>query len=280
MTDRQVAIVTGGASGLGRALCVELARNGIFVVVADLNEAGARETVALLSPSGAGATPGNQGEAVRLDVTSQPDIDRVVNDVAARHGRLDVMFNNAGFGIAGDTIEMTPDQWRSILAVNVEGCIWGTMAAYRVMAKQHFGHIVNTASIAGLSPLPLSTPYSMTKHAVVGLTRSIRPEAAWYGVKMSVACPGFIATKLFDSGVGLGNVPFRETTALGISWAIPPAQAAKRILRGVRRNKEMIVFPFHGKMMAMGERVARWIAVLISRKLVADFHRKRERTPA
>ncbi len=273
MTDRRVAIVTGGASGLGRALCVELARDGILIVVADLNEAAAHETAAALIASG------GQAEAVRLDVTSQPDVDRVIEEIAARHGRLDFMFNNAGFAIAGDTIEMTPDQWRSILAVNVEGCIWGTMAAYRVMAKQRFGHIVNTASIFGLSPLPLSTPYSMTKHAVVGLSRSMRSEAAWYGVKLSVACPGFIATKLFDSGIGLGNVPFRETTATGVRLAIPPERAARLMLRGVRKNRAVIVFPFHGRMIALLQRVARWVGMLIGRRVVADFHRKRERTP-
>lgn len=273
MTDRRVAIVTGGASGLGRALCVELARDGVLVVVADLNEAAAHETAAALTASGGLA------EAVRLDVTSQPDVDRVVEEITTRHGRLDFMFNNAGFAIAGDTIEMTPDQWRGILAVNLEGCIWGTMAAYRVMARQRFGHIVNTASISGLSPLPLSTPYAMTKFAVVGLTRSMRYEAAHYGVKMSVACPGFIATKLFDSGVGLGNVPFRETTAMGVRLAIPPERAAKLMLRGVRKNQDVIVFPFHGRMIAMMQRVARWAGRLIGHRVVADFHRKRQRTP-
>ena len=274
MTDRRVAIVTGGASGLGRALCVELAREGILIVVADLNETSARETVSELTSSG------GQAEAVWLDVTSQLDVDRVVEEIAARHGRIDYMFNNAGFAIAGDSIEMTSDQWRSILAVNVEGCIWGTMAAYRVMAKQRFGHIINTASITGLSPMPLSTPYAMTKYAVVGLTRSMRYEAAWYGVKMSVACPGFITTKLFDSGVGLGNIPFRETTAFGVRLAISPERAAKLMLRGVRKNQDVIVFPFHARMIAMMQRVARWVGKLVGHRVVADFHRKRQRTPA
>lgn len=274
MTERQVAIVTGGASGLGRALCVELARDGVFIIVADLNEAAADETVRELTASG------GQAEAVRLDVTSQPEVDRIVNEIATRHGRLDYMFNNAGFAIAGDTIEMTPEQWRKILAVNVEGCIWGTMAAYRVMAKQKFGHIINTASVAGLSPLPLSSPYSMTKHAVVGLTRSMRPEAAWYGVKLSVACPGFIATRLFDNGVGLGDRPFKETTAMGARLAIPPERAARLLLRGVRKNRGIILFPFHARMISLMQRVARWVGVLIAGRVVADFHRKQDRTTA
>ena len=271
MKDRRVAIVTGGASGLGRALCCELVRDGVFVVVADLNEAAAHETVSLLIAAG------GQAEAVRLDVTQQPEVDRVVEEIAARHGRLDFMFNNAGFAIAGDTIEMTPDQWRSILAVNVEGCIWGTMAAYRIMAKQRFGHIVNTASIAGLAPLPLSAAYAMTKHAVVGMSLTMRSEAEWYGVKLSVACPGFIATHLFDNGVGLGKLPFRETTATGVRLAIPPERAAKLMLAGVRRNQAVIVFPLHGKLIAWMARYARWIGVHIRRNIVNDFHRKNKR---
>lgn len=267
-------MVTGGASGLGRALCIELAREGMFVVVADINASAADETVAELTATG------GQAEAIRLDVTSQSDVDRNVADVAARHGRLDFMFNNAGFAIAGDSIEMTPDQWRRILAVNVEGCIWGTMAAYRIMVQQKFGHIINTASIAGLSPLPLSAPYAMTKHAVVGMTRSMRHEAAWYGVKMSVACPGFIATKLFDNGIGLGNRPFRETTEIGARLAIPPDRAARLMLRGVRKNRAIILFPFHGHIIVLMQRVARWIGEWIGKKVVADFHRKPQAAPS
>ena len=182
MSKPRIAIVTGGGSGLGRALCFELSLEGHFVVVTDLDLESARQVVAELEEVN------GQGEALELDVSSQEQVEHVVHDVVRRHGRLDYMFNNAGFVIAGDTIEMTSDQWRKIIAVNLEGVIWGTMAAYRIMAKQRFGHIVNTASCAGLSPLPLSTPYSMTKHAVVGLTRSMRPEADWHGVKLSVAC--------------------------------------------------------------------------------------------
>ena len=273
MTDRRVAIVTGGASGLGRALCHELARDGVLVVVADLNEAAAHETVAALIAAG------GQAEAVRLDVTQQPECDRIVEGVAARHGRLDYMFNNAGFAIAGDTIEMTPDQWRSILAVNVEGCIWGMMAAYRVMAKQKFGHIINTASFAGLAPLPLSSSYAMTKHAVVGMSMSMRSEAQWYGVKISVACPGFIATHLFDNGVGIGKAPFRETTAVGARLAISPERAAKLMLRGVRRNREVIIFPLHAKLIAWMSRYARWFGPILRRNIVKKFHRQQARQP-
>lgn len=269
MTNLRVAIVTGGASGLGRALCSELAREGILVVIADLNEEAAKQVADELKSGGSAA------ESAKLDVSSRVEVEQLIDSVVARHGRLDYMFNNAGFAIAGDTIEMSPEQWERIIAVNVEGCIWGTMAAYRVMARQKFGHIVNTASMAGLSPLPLSTPYSMTKHAVVGLTRSLRPEAAWYGVKMSVACPGFIKTSLFDNGVGLGTMPFKTTTSIGSRLAMPVDRAAKLLLKGVRRNQDIIVFPWHGLAMYWMQCFAKWLGRIIARRAIRDFHRKR-----
>ena len=270
MSKPRIAIVTGGGSGLGRALCFELSLEGHFVVVTDLDLESARQVVAELEEVN------GQGEALELDVSSQEQVEHVVHDVVRRHGRLDYMFNNAGFAIAGDTIEMTSDQWRKIIAVNLEGVIWGTMAAYRIMAKQRFGHIVNTASCAGLSPLPLSTPYSMTKHAVVGLTRSMRPEADWHGVKLSVACPGFIATKLFDNGVGLGKMSLKTTTALGQRLAISPERAAKLMMIGVRRNLAIIAFPLHGKAMYWIQCSAHWFCQILAKKAVTDFHRKRE----
>ena len=119
----------------------------------------------------------------------------------------------------------------------------------------------------------------MTKHAVVGMSLSMRSEAEWYGVKLSVACPGFIATKLFDSGVGLGKAPFRETTAVGVRLAISPERAAKLMLRGVRRNQAVIVFPFHGKMIARMTRYARWFGTILRRNIVKNFHRQQNRPP-
>ncbi len=189
----KIALVTGGASGIGRALTETLCRRGATVVCADVNIEGARETVSLI-----GREPGS-AEAAYLDVTREDEVNRIVDETVARHGRLDFMFNNAGIGIGGEFRDMTTDHWRRIVQVNLWGTIYGTTAAYRAMTKQGSGSIVNMASIAGLLPVPTLAAYSTVKHAVVGLSISIRPEAADFGVRINVVCPGAVDTGLFKT---------------------------------------------------------------------------------
>jgi short-subunit dehydrogenase len=107
------------------------------------------------------------------------------------------MLNNAGIALGGEVRDMDLEHWRRILDVNLWGVIHGTTAAYQVMVKQGFGHIVNTASLGGLIPEPMATAYATTKHAVVGLSTSLRAEAAELRVKVSVVCPGFVQTRTF-----------------------------------------------------------------------------------
>src|SRR5207248_6593438 len=117
-----------------------------------------------------------------------------------RHGRLDLMVNNAGIGIGGETRELLLAHWDRIIDVNLRGVVHGVHAAYPVMIEQGSGHIVNTASLAGLLPSPGATPYAMTKHAVVGLSLSLRGEAAAYGVRVTAVCPGVVETPILDKG--------------------------------------------------------------------------------
>ena len=155
----QVAIVTGGGSGIGEALCLELARRGARVVVADINADNARRVAAAI---------GSQATASTVNVAIEPDVTRLVEDTAAAHGRLDYMFNNAGFAIGGDARDLTLDHWRRVLDVDLYGVLYGMHAAYPIMARQGFGHIVNTSSAAAFSPL-LVTP------------RTARPSTPWWG---------------------------------------------------------------------------------------------------
>jgi len=265
----KVAIVTGGASGLGRALCEELGGRGAAVVAADINADGARETVSAVTGAGGRAS------ATHTDTSQEDAVQKLVDDTVAAHGQLDYMFNNAGIGVGGDYRDMTLEHWRRVIDVNLWGVIYGTTAAYRVMVKQGFGHIVNTASLAGLIPVPTETAYATTKHAVVGLSTSLRAEAADLGVKVSVVCPGFVQTGIFDAAIVL-KIDRDEMIGTLPTKMIDVTRAARVILRGVARNRARIVFPF-------GYRVVWWLSRFhpalvspISRKVLNDVRRLRQ----
>ena len=182
----KVAIVTGGASGIGKAVCEELARHGAIVTVADINEEGAIQVASAITANG------EQADAVKLDVVNAEDVKKLVKDTAEKYDRLDYMFNNAGITIGGEVRDLSREHWQKILDVNLWGVIYGTTAAYKLMVQQGFGHIVNTASLAGLIPFPMQTMYTASKHAVVGLSRTLRLEGAELGVRVSVICPGAV----------------------------------------------------------------------------------------
>ncbi|MEU5862453.1 SDR family oxidoreductase [Nonomuraea sp. NPDC047529] len=233
----KVALVTGGASGIGRAVARELRRRGVAVVIADVDEKAGERAAADLGL-----------EFARLDVTDAEAVTALVTRVRAERGRLDFMFNNAGIAVGGVTRELTLDHWNRTIDVNLRGVVHGVRAAYPVMADQGFGHIVNTASLAGLVPAPLMLPYTASKHAVVGLSLALRAEAAAYGVRVNVVCPGFVDTPLLDhANPGL---PQNEVAAHARSAAVraqgrlyPVDALAADVLRGVARNKALIVAP-------------------------------------
>ncbi len=233
----KVAIVTGGASGIGQALCEELARRGAAsVVVADINAEGARGVAEAITATG------GRARAAELDVTQAEAVQALVEQTVSEHGRLDFMFNNAGISIWGEMRDMTLDHWRRIVDINLWGVIYGTTSAYRVMVEQGFGHIVNTSSSAGLAPSPFVTAYVSTKHAVVGLSTSLRAEGAGLGVKVSVVCPGFIRTGIGDAAkyVTQGEGGSKHFVEASIPKMMDPADCAGVILRGVERNKAII----------------------------------------
>jgi NAD(P)-dependent dehydrogenase (short-subunit alcohol dehydrogenase family) len=233
----KVAIVTGAGSGIGAAISLELASRGAHVIVADIDEDAAGRVAAAISAGGGQATPRC------VDVSEEHDIARLVQDTASTHGRLDYQFNNAGIAIGGDARDLTTGHWRRVLEVDLLGVLYGTVAAYPIMARQGFGHIVNTSSGAGLVPTPLNAPYCTAKYGVVGLSLSLRLEGADLGVKVSVVCPGFVRTSIFDSAE-LVNMPRDGAISQpGKIRMVEPARAAEIILAGVARNRAVIAFP-------------------------------------
>ena len=244
----KVAVVTGAASGIGKALSGALARRGATVVLADIDEAGAKAAADALA-----AGPPGRVSGVALDVTDAEAVATLVQRTAEDHGHLDLLFNNAGIGVIGDVENLSLAHWNRVIDVNLRGVVHGVVAAYPIMIRQRSGHIVNTASLAGLLPAPLLTPYGMTKHGVVGLSTSLRMEAAAHGVRVTVVCPGVIETPLLDktNPPDLPEVPaapgVRGLLTAVIGKAYPAASLAEDVLDGVARNRPIVVTPLHAR---------------------------------
>ncbi|NOY70749.1 MAG: SDR family NAD(P)-dependent oxidoreductase [Deltaproteobacteria bacterium] len=269
----KTAIVTGGASGIGRGLCEALCQMGAMVYVADIDDDGAKQVADGIKANGGRAS------AHRLDVTRHEEVEQLIGDVVERSGRLDYMFNNAGIGIGGELRDMEISHWKRIIDVNLWGVIYGTHAAYKVMVEQGSGHIVNTASLAGLIPAPFETAYATTKFGVVGLSTSLRTEGEALGIKVSVVCPGFIKTNIFSSSKVCG---LREDCMDELIAAIPfkimdPQKAAEIILKNTAKNKAVILVTPHGHVLYRLYKYFPWIAALLGRKSIGDFRKIRDR---
>ena len=240
--DGATAIVTGGASGIGRALAEELAKRGCEVVLADLQIELAQGVASGI------CNYGGKAEAVKIDVTDFSSMQRLVQETVRRTGRLDYIFNNAGIVIGGSINLYSIEDWNQVVDVNLRGVINGIQATYKTMLAQGFGHIINTASMAGLMPGPGNVVYTTTKHAVVGLSISLRAEAAQMGIRVSVLCPGVVRTPILEGGGKYGkmliDIPPEQIRRL---WEklkpMSPNLFAKKVLKSVAKNKAIIIVP-------------------------------------
>lgn len=233
----KVAVVTGGASGIGRALCGALARREAIVIVADIDAEGAERAAGQITELGGRAF------ASAVDVRDADSVAALVDGVVAQHGRLDVMVNNAGVALDGELQETTVQERQAAVDVNVHGVLNGSAAAYRAMLGQGGGHIINMASLSGLLPVPGMPVYAATKHAVVGFSTSLRGEARRHGVAVSVVCPGFVQPMATDAA-GLSEA--ERAASRPSTWPvrrIDSATCARAILRGAARKKAVIVMP-------------------------------------
>ncbi len=260
------AIVTGGASGIGRALSERLARLGANVTVVDLQSDLAQSVADGIR------TTGGEAQAAALDITDFDETEALYKGVAARSGRLDFVFNNAGIWMMGNADAFSLDDWNRMINVNLRGTVNGTKAAYDIMLKQKSGHIINTASVAGLIPDPGCTAYSATKHAIVGLCKSLRVEAARNGIKVSALCPGVVQTPLLDGGGKFGKVfdkvdPDRMQQMWKRMRPMPVDHFAERSLRDVAKNKPIIVWPIGGKLFWWIERLSPSLSIKIARDM-------------
>ena len=256
-----IAIVTGGASGIGRAIATSLVARGDTVVVTDIDTEGAGRVADKLNTLGKG-----EATSAHLDVTDPDAVNDLYKGVKGDHGQLDLVFNNAGIAIGGLAEELSLDHWNRAIDINLKGVVHGVHAAYPIMLEQGRGHIVNTASLAGLVPMPIGIPYTATKHAVVGLSLGLRAEAAGRGVKVSVVCPSFVDTPLLHNvNPGLPETALSGDATGDIAKAAPglytTRKLARDIMRGVARNQALIVAPAYGRAAWRGVRLNPGLAV-------------------
>lgn len=260
MTDQfrdKTAIVTGGASGIGHALCEALCRRGARVIVADIDIAGAERVASAICAAG------GRARAALLDVTKFDLVEELVSATASSFGHLDYMFNNAAATATRGELHGLPlEPWHRAIDVNLLGVVYGTIAAYTVMVRQGYGHIVNTGSLAGLVSFPTSIPYGATKAAVVNLSVALRMEAEERGVKVSVVCPGPIHGERI-----------KYLNLIGVE------RAAQLMLRGVERNDALIVFPLFARALWWLNRLSPHIVFPIGRKLIRDYRHKHGEHP-
>ncbi len=238
----KVAVVTGGGSGIGRALALELARAGARVVVADVDEADALETVRLA------AAAGSDGLAVRTNVAERDEVDRLAERVFERYGAVHVLCNNAGVVVHGGLEAATWEDWQWVLGVNLWGVVHGLLAFLpRMIARGEGGHVVNTASMAGLIASRGLGVYNTSKYAVVGLSETLAKDLRPHGIGVTVVCPMGVTTRIRAADRNrpaalrraVGATDAEEVTLIGRT--LEPEDVARRTLEAVRAGELYVI---------------------------------------
>lgn len=196
LLNEKVAIVTGAASGIGRAVAILYAKEGAKVVVADINEKEGNETVLKIQELG--------GEAIflRADTSTPEGNEALVNEAIGNYGKLDIACNNAGIGgLAALTGDYTLEAWKKVIDINFNGVFYGCKYQLMAMEKNGGGSIINMASIHGLVAAPYSSAYTSSKHGIVGLTKNIGAEYGTKNIRCNAVGPGYIKTPLLDNNL-------------------------------------------------------------------------------
>ena len=247
--EDRTAVVTGGASGIGRALALRFAREGAHVVVADLDEAGMAETVAGVTQTG------RRGLAVKTDVSRLADVQALADRAFREMGAVHVVCNNAGVALWGGLESVSHQDWEWAMGVNLWGVIHGVEAFVpRMVAQKQPGHVVNTASMAGLIASQGLGVYNTTKYAVVGLSETLQKDLRGYDIGVSVLCPMGVNTRIRQSernrpatlrnaaAAREGAPAAREGTPVElIGRYLPPEHVAERVLRAIYANRLYVI---------------------------------------
>jgi len=237
----KVAIVTGGASGIGKEICLYLAKKGAKVVVADINYEMAKEVESIIIQEG------GEAKATKVDVSNSAEIEEMIQEIYQQYSKIDLLINNAGIGINGEFQDMNLDGWKRIFDINFWGVLFGTHYVYPIMMKQGFGQIVNVSSLAGLLPAGLMTSYVASKHSVVGFTLSLRSEAKQYGIKVNALCPGFIETPIHNASPNVSDFLNSDKNKRPKNKYPTAKECVNLMMKGIEKDKAIIISPYKHK---------------------------------
>jgi 3-oxoacyl-[acyl-carrier protein] reductase len=223
----QVALVTGASRGIGQAISLKLAAEGIFVIATATSEAGAEATVAAIVAAGGSA------QAVKLDVTNSAEVETLFKKIVAEQGRLDILVNNAGITKDGLMMRMKDNDWDSVIDTNLKGSFNCLREASKIMTKARYGRVVNISSVVGEMGNPGQVNYCASKAGMFGLTKSAARELAKRNITVNAVAPGFIETDMTavlpEKGreALLQNIPMErlgsvDDVAFAVSFLVSP----------------------------------------------------------
>ena len=241
MSESRVVVITGASRGIGAATAVEYARRGDAVVLA------ARDAESLTEAAKACRSAGGEALTVPTDVTERDQVEGLIAAAVERFGRVDVLVNNAGFGVHARVHETTERDMRDIFEANFFGLFFGCRAVAPVMIGQRAGHIFNVSSVIGRRGTPFSGAYCATKFAVCGLTEAMRVEMAPYDVRVTLVCPGLTDTGFFDRVRGSSSA--KRSSFVRLRGLMPPEKVARRIVKRTGKRTPEMVFSIGGRLL-------------------------------
>ncbi|MEN8718793.1 MAG: SDR family NAD(P)-dependent oxidoreductase [Oceanococcaceae bacterium] len=255
--DGRVAAITGAGSGIGRALALKLADAGCHLSLSDVNEAGLAETVAMLASASVTVT------SATVDVASRVQVESWARQTVADHGKVHMIFNNAGVALGGTVLGTTIEEYEWIVNINFWGVVYGTKAFLPHLIEAGEGHVINVSSIFGLFAQPTQSGYNATKFAVRGFTESLRQELdlADNGVSATCVHPGGIKTNIAASArqnesivAMTGKSKEESTRDFEKLFRTTPAEAADIILKAVSKNKRRVLVGTDAKVIDLFQR--------------------------
>ncbi len=251
MSNAKRIFITGGASGLGRALALRYAQAGWQVCIADLNDARGADTLSELQ---AASATGAEMLYRHADVTVESDLQQIADELSQRWGGLDVLINNAGVAQAGAIEDVTLQDWEWIININLLGVVRGCKVFTPIFKRQHSGHIVNIASMAGLLDVPRMASYNVSKAAVVALSGTLEQELMDSGIHVSVVCPSFFQTNLEETMRTTDPGLKKMMGKLLSSGKLSAEQVADHIYQGVAKQQSYILPHVAGERLWLGKR--------------------------